>query len=110
MISDYENFEDIKKMQQEAVKRVQEMQKKAKISLEYSNSGINNKEITIQDALQQKIVDQPSRTLSTGSNNKNTLDTLINDPQKSLILLLILLLYDEKSDLMLILALFYIML
>ena len=35
---------------------------------------------------------------------------LIKDPQKSLILLLILLLYDEKSDLMLILALFYIML
>ena len=77
-------MEDLQKMQQEAVKRVQEMQKRAKISLEYSNSGINRQK-------------------------ENTKETLPPNETKNYFNL-ILLLYDEKSDLGLILALLYIML
>ena len=113
MIPDYENIEDIKRMQQEAVKRVQEMQKKAKISLEYSNSGIHNQKENIRGILPPKKVPNTFSIENSHKNEnikQNTLESLIKDPQKSLILLLILLLYDEQTDLMLILALFYIML
>lgn len=112
MIPDYENIEDMKKMQQEAVKRVQEMQKKAKISLEYSNSGINTQKENIKNISSSKKAPNTfyiENSHKSENIKQNTLDTLIKDPQKSLILLLILLLYDEKSDIMLILALFYIM-
>ena len=111
-------MEDLQKMQQEAVKRVQEMQKRAKISLEYSNSGINRQKENTKETLPPNETKNyfnglvlPGKEEKSENNIKNnSLDALIKDPQKGLILLLILLLYDEKSDLGLILALLYIML
>ena len=118
MVKDYENMEDLQKMQQEAVKRVQEMQKRAKISLEYSNLGINRQKENTKETLPQsepkndfnKLILANKERKNENNIKNNSLDALIKDPQKGLILLLILLLYDEKSDLGLILALLYIML
>ncbi len=114
MISNSENIEDIRRMRQEAIKRVQEMQKRAKISLEYSNSGIRNveKSLNIEKGTKESQSEQPNSLPYTKKEQNNALlniKNLINDPEKSLILVLILLLADENVDVILLITLFYIL-
>ena len=119
MNTTYENIEDIRRMQQEAVKRVKEMQKRAKISMEYGSLGINNKERTGLSNVNNKLINTKSEFLDVTEENKTTVQKdlfsnpfnfLVKDPERSLILVLILLLADEKADIGLIFALMYIML
>lgn len=120
MSTTYENIEDIRRMQQEAVKRVKEMQKRAKISMEYGNLGVNNEERKGLSNLNNKVINtKNSEILDVTEENKtidqkdlfsNPFNFLIKDPERSLILVLILLLADEKADIGLIFALMYIML
>lgn len=124
MSAAYENIEDIKRMQQEAIKRVREMQKRAKISLEYGSSGINgsneqsNNELMTNETNSEQIINaNQAEKLSEKNPNfqknnmfPNAFNSFIKDPEKGLILVLILLLSDENADIGLILALMYIML
>ena len=117
MSATYENIEDIRRMQQEAVKRVKEMQKRAKISMEYGSLGINNQGTPDSGNSNNQIVEtKNSNSLDSAKNVmpknlfSNTFNSFIKDPEKSLILVLILLLADENADVGLILALMYIML
>ena len=117
MSATYENIEDIRRMQQEAVKRVKEMQKRAKISMEYGSLGINNQGTPDSGNFNNQTVEtKNSNSLDSAKNLmpknsfSNTFNSFIKDPEKSLILVLILLLADENADVGLILALMYIML
>lgn len=114
----YESMEDMRRMQQEAVMRVHEMQKRAKISLEVGHpfdpaANINNSEAPKKDP-PNKIppFPMPPQKPCFPSNNfskNNILEMLLNDSEKSLILILILLLVEETDDMGLILALMYLM-
>ena len=119
MNTTYENIEDIRRMQQEAVKRVKKKKKRAKISMEYGSLGINNKERTGLSNVNNKLINTKSEFLDVTEENKTTVQKdlfsnpfnfLVKDPERSLILVLILLLADEKADIGLIFALMYIML
>lgn len=131
MKSNFESMEEMQRMQQEAVRRVQEMQKRAKQSLEadseYSASNKtknlpqqqkirNNSETTVQIKDMSSIqnlnnVDKNtnSRQISNKTNGRkmNLFSEFFNDNEKSLILVLILILADESIDLTLIVALMY---
>ncbi len=130
MKSNFESMEDMQRMQQEAVRRVQEMQKRAKQSLaasekhielnkvenpkhqqECSNNGDTSAQ-TKESRLIQNVNNLNENTSSKQSlaktNGKmNIFSALLNDREKSLVLVLILILVDESSDLSLILALMY---
>ncbi len=131
MNKSYESMEEMQRMQQEAVRRVKEMQKRAKQSLvagnRYSESnGVkenNIKEKVLDEDNCNKNENKLSEKLILSENNcninqnKNVLrkskqkndffSELLKDSEKSLILLLIILLVDEGSDMSLILALMY---
>mgnify|MGYP004523088121 CR=1 FL=1 len=131
MNKSYESMEEMQRMQQEAVRRVKEMQKRAKQSLVAGNrysesSGV--KENNIKEKVldedncnknENKLSEKPilSENNCNINQNKNVLrkskqkndffSELLKDSEKSLILLLIILLVDEGSDMSLILALMY---
>ena len=131
MKSNFESMEEMQRMQQEAVRRVQEMQKRAKRSLEadleYSDANKaknlsqqqeirNNSEIpgqtkdkTSKQMVNNSIKNTKSKHIlnKTNGSKMNLFSELFNDKEKSLILVLILILVDESSDLSLILALIY---
>ena len=124
----YENSNEIKKMQEEAFRRVQEMQKRAKRSLEYSqpymtktispkaeNSNNSNIEITTikkdDNKVEKTEIDSHNELNSNHSITKNSknhiLSLITGDNEKNLILLLLMLLVDEETDISLVLALMY---
>lgn len=129
MKNNFENMQDMQRMQQEAVRRVKEMQKRAKQSLvaastRYSDSNeVDNFENRTQkkpDIIEQtenlnliQNVDKENKdtnskqALSKNSNNFNFFSALLKDREKTLILLLILLLIDEGCDMSLVVALMY---
>lgn len=128
MKNNFDNPEDIQKMQQEAVRRVHEMQKRAKQSLaaeqnylklkeeeKQKNKNTKNPDIIEQAKITQGIQTVNNSIKNTNSNQKsfepkNNFDFLtafLNDREKTLILLLILLLIDESCELSLIVALLY---
>lgn len=131
MKNSYETMEDMQRMQQEAVRRVREMQKRAKQSLtagvRYSESNqgnITNKTIVnppeteknksttddnvVKNIPEEKIHVKPVQNNAIKTKNKfDFFSTLLNDHEKSLILVLILLLIDEGSDMSLVMALMY---
>lgn len=130
MKSNFESMEEMQRMQQEAVRRVQEMQKCAKQSLAASEKHIKSnkaenstlqKEVsnngdTPAQAEDSKIIQNVNNTnkntnskqnLAKANGKMNIFSALLNDKEKSLILVLILILVDESSDLSLILALMY---
>lgn len=138
MKNNYESIQDMQRMQQEAVRRVQEMQRRAKQTLtakgQYSteqNLNSQNKEIhtkinteniemqpdEIKNEVKEKIIEIQPETIIPQANaaiklNKahsspNFFDSLIQDSEKCLIILLILLLSDEGCDMSLVLSLMY---
>ena len=112
----YESTEDMRRMQEEAIIRVREMQKRAKRSLEagqqiepainVKNCETNNKE---QPTSKSHIISSQKNSfpLSNILPKNDILDMFLKDSEKSLILVLILLLVEENSDMGLILALMY---
>lgn len=128
MKNGFETMEDMQRMQQEAVRRVHEMQRRAKQTLlasEKKNDATPQKEI---DATKPDLNDQTQvlgikqsekqerkntkciNIKPTFNKNFDLFSSLTNDSEKSLILLLILLLLDEGADLSLVFALMYLML
>lgn len=124
----YESSNEIKKMQEEAFKRVQEMQKRAKRSLEYSqpysqktaspenealkssNNEINSTEKDTFKVEEKKVIPQKElnfRSLTTKPEKNHILSLITGDNEKNLILLLLMLLVDEETDISLVLALMY---
>lgn len=119
MKSSYDNMDDVRRMQEEAIRRVQQMQQRAKKSLElasFTQQEINktniendtkcnceeketNPDVNTSQVSVTKIANEPT--------SKNILDALMKDNERSLLLVLILLLMDEKCDTSLILALMY---
>ncbi len=131
MKSNFENMEEMQRMQQEAVWRVQEMQKRAKQSLAASEKHAELSKVE-NSTHQQKCSDigeipaktkdsaiiQNANNISkntnckqslekTGTNKMNIFSAILNDKEKRLIFVLILILVDENSDMSLILALMY---
>lgn len=119
MKSSYDNIDDVRRMQEEAIRRVKQMQQRAKKSLElasFTQQEMNktniendtkcnyeekktNPDVNTSQVSFAKIANEPS--------SKNILDALMKDNERSLLLVLILLLMDEKCDTSLILALMY---
>lgn len=127
MKNGFETMEEMQRMQQEAVRRVHEMQRRAKQTLlasEKKNDVIPQKEPNatkpaLNDQTQllplkqnEKQQDENTSCINKKANSNKNFDlfsSLTNDPEKSLILVLILLLLDEGADLSLVFALMYLM-
>lgn len=127
MKNGFETMEDMQRMQQEAVRRVHEMQRRAKQTLlasEKKNDVIPQKEPNatkpaLNDQTQllplkqnKKQQDKNTKCINKKANSNKNFDifsSFTNDPEKSLILVLILLLLDEGADLSLVFALMYLM-
>ncbi len=124
MKNSYENLGDVKRMQDEAIKRAQQMQKKARKSLELShfeplppndnlsfgkNTRAENQEVKKENIFAPGLRNEPISTPKNSVPNKQNgiLNLLTKDSEKSLILVLLLLLIDEGCDMSLILALMY---
>ena len=127
MKNGFETMEDMQRMQQEAVRRVHEMQRRAKQTLLASEKKIDATHQSAPNATKPDLNDQTQLSLikqSEKQQEKNTkcinkkadlnknfdlFSSFTNDPEKSLILVLILLLLDEGADLSLVFALMYLM-
>ena len=127
MKNGFETMEDMQRMQQEAVRRVHEMQRRAKQTLlasEKKNDATPQKELDatkpeLNDQTQvlplkqnEKQQDKNTKCINKKANSNKNFDifsSFTNDPEKSLILVLILLLLDEGADLSLVFALMYLM-
>lgn len=113
MKNSYEKLDDIKRMQEEAIKRVQEMQKRAKQSLEKSqpyilknSNPVTNGPLKIKENKDLKK-DKPLNNKNKDLTPNNIFSLLTKDTEKSLIILLLMLLVDEETDIGLVLALIY---
>ncbi len=128
MNNNFETMADMQRMQQEAVRRVHEMQRRAKQTLiaDQKNNDLSYKKEPAA-ATSSNMVEQPSNESSqpktkpvnknmtrtakniNSGNNFNFLSSIISEPEKALILLLILLLLDETTDIGLVFALMYLL-
>lgn len=130
----YENLADVKRMQEEAVKRVQEMQKRAKLSLErtqpYTLKNSSNSSQSAEEPSQYTVKSpvltptyecnsnkktEPKLDENNLRNSKNQAENtlfsqLMQDSEKNLIILLLMLLVDENTDISLIMALMHLIL
>lgn len=113
MKNGFENSEDMKKMQQDAIKRAHEMNTRAKKNSHFEkNENPRNSENE-----KEKYEDQKNLTRSKehvedskeASKNSSLIDTLFSDPEKSLILILIFIFLDEDTNPILIMALMYLL-
>lgn len=104
---------EMRRMQQDAVRRVQEMQNRARQAVDPSRIGKDsgsgqaspaNRENQPPHSSQETPV--PASQLQ-GKGMSGILDTLMQDSERTLILVLILLLSSEKADMELLLALMY---
>ena len=127
MKNGFETMEDMQRMQQEAVRRVHEMQRRAKQTLLASEKKIDATQQSAPNATKPDLNDQTqllpikqsekqqdknTKCINKKANSNKNFDlfsSLTNDPEKSLILVLILLLLDEGADLSLVFALMYLM-
>lgn len=101
--------EDMDKMQQEAVRRMQEMQNRGRAlpSSEKKSEDIPVVPCPPETTEERKCVDPPK--IKSSGKSQGFFDILFQDKERSLILLLLLLLSTEKTDTGLILALIYLL-
>ena len=92
--------DEMHRMQQDAVRRVQEMQNRARQAVDHSRQGASD-----QGAKEQSVAAAPPKPQ--GAQGIAPLDALMQDSERTLILILILLLSSEKADMELLLALMY---
>lgn len=95
--------DDMDKMQQEAMRRMQEMQSRGKQQPAEQQNKTNNEKATEKPPTPIKQQKQEIKP------HKSFMDTLLQDKERSLILLLLLLLSTEKCDTGLVLALIYLL-
>lgn len=105
--------DDMDKMQQEAVRRMQEMQNRGKpvSSQEKSNSQKKPPESVMQSPVHtsNNTAENEKISVKEPTHQKSFIDLLMHDKERSIILMLILLLSTEKTDAGLILALIYLL-
>lgn len=100
---------DIQRMQQEAIKRVQEMQKRAKVT--YDTKTTSNIKPNQKENQKKENAVRESKKSMTIKGLPNMMESLFNDKEKSIILILIMILAGEheESNIEIILILFYIL-
>ncbi|MDQ5983165.1 MAG: hypothetical protein RUMPE_00163 [Eubacteriales bacterium SKADARSKE-1] len=112
----YESMEDMRRMQQEAIMRVNEMQKRAKISLEgdqqcdtttHINNNENSKKEPPPKIFPPLMPHQESFSPITAFSKNDVIGMFLKDSERSLILILVFLLIEENCDMFLIFALMY---
>ena len=112
------NENDMKRMQQEAMRRAKEMQSRAKFDSQAPQDSSENSRKENQNPSEQKHEAPHSNTpikYHTENNHRSenvvdsVFDVLMKDRDRTLILCLILILMDEKADNSLILALLYLL-
>lgn len=127
MPGNYDNKENLHKMQQDALRRVREMQSRAKRSLEnsnkenigsYSNSH-SQKHATAtivktelpNESHQEKPASKikRKRKLKRKKNSSDFLKTLFEDQERNIILILLLILAEDQADTGILLALIYLL-
>jgi len=99
---------EMKKMQQEAVRRAEEMQNRARTVQQQQNQPSHHQSEPVAEINTpnvENIQKPPERQNETGG----LFETLMKDKERTLILGLILLLMDEKTDNSLIFALMYLL-
>lgn len=122
MNNGFENFEDMKKMQQDAIRRTHEMNMRAK-KISHGEPGNEQHHVEVEN---EKENPEPQKEKHEHHKEKehhkhkdkpkidseppfNILDNLFSDPEKSLILILIFIFLDEDTNPMLIMALMYLL-
>lgn len=96
----FQKNNDMQKMQEEAIKRVRDMQRRAKISVDTSVVKDTNSKNHKQKNTDLKKEDK-------GNPISSIFDSLMSDSERTMILILILILSSEEADMGLILALMY---
>lgn len=113
MKNGFENFEDMKKMQQDAIKRTHEMNSRAKnnsnCEANNSQSPNENKKEEHKNKEKDACFTEHNEPLKEIVKNFSILDSLFSDPEKSLILILMFIFLDEDTNPMLIMALMYLL-
>lgn len=113
MKNGFENSEDMKKMQQDAIKRAHEMNTRAKKNSHFEkNENPQNSEDEKERHEDQERLDCSTENIKDSkesSKNSSLIDTLFSDPEKSLILILIFIFLDEDTNPILIMALMYLL-
>lgn len=100
--------DEMHRMQQDAVRRVQEMQNRARQAVDHSRQGASD-----QGAKQERGTSRQEQSVAAappkpqGAQGIAPLDALMQNSERTLILILILLLSSEKADMELLLALMY---
>ena len=103
--------DDMDKMQQDAVKRIQEMQNRNRNALQNNNKSSANENTAVMSLPPPEKAVQNHGHSSCENTPNNFFEMLFGDKEKSLILLLILILSSEKKgDTSLIFALIYLLL
>ena len=103
------NENDMRRMQQEAVQRVNEMQNRARRHLqeEQSREAPSSAEEHREAAAELEEPHRKSDTIAAPAPAGTLFDGLMKDSERTLILLLILLLFTEKADTSVIFSLLY---
>lgn len=113
---------DIRKMQKDAIQRVQNMQNRERKTVENFNKILNhkppdkeetkNKDKDVKDeitplSIQDSVSKKENKNVNLGFNN--FIDLILKDQEKALLTILILLLLSENENPLIILALIYIL-
>jgi len=100
-------FNNIDSMQEQAIKRAQQMHQKAKSSMKLDE----NEKFTLkpEEIDLNKIKEDVKIKNNSPKVKSSSLDFFLNDSERSLILVLLLLLFEENCDVGLALALMYLL-
>lgn len=108
----FENNNEMSRMQQDAIRRVQEMQSRAQQSVRSSSREQQHEPLRVPEPAKHEA--SAMREISNEHHPENPInnifESLMQDKERTLILVLILLLIEEKSDSSLIFALMYLVL
>ena len=101
--------DEMDKMQQEAVRRMQEMQSRGKPSAVTQSANSEQKQIREEQKNPVPVHNEEENCEIASNKQKSFFESIFHDKERSLILLLLLLLSTEKTDTGLILALVYLL-
>jgi hypothetical protein len=113
----FENNNEMSRMQQDAIRRVQEMQSRAQQSVRNSSRDVQHEPLRVPEPSRHESTamrEMPNERHNDEHHQENPItdifESLMQDKERTLILVLILLLIEEKSDTGAILALMYLVL
>lgn len=104
----WESKDDMKKMQQDAIKRVQEMQSKAKEKISQTTMTVDKDSENFLDDKKSPHMEKTKFSLGNGLYSSGSFfESLSKDSERNLILMVILILMEENIDSELLLFLMY---